>query len=202
MAVPGSDVMIRNLSSGKVLEVARVGEEAKVGQSLSKNSALSKNGSDAAQRWRLIPAARVKHEYQIRSVATGMVLEVAGESHEGKAEVSLREDNGGDHQRWRLVPVGEGKNEYAIINAHSGKALDLWNGAWCDDTPIVQIEYWHGVQQRWTLSSCDAGMGSRAVLTIVRNENVFLPIWLHYYGQFFPAQDMYVIDHQSTDGST
>ncbi|MGH3998483.1 MAG: glycosyltransferase family 2 protein [Pseudonocardiaceae bacterium] len=52
------------------------------------------------------------------------------------------------------------------------------------------------------LTACDAGTVSRAIVTIVRNESVFLPIWLRYYGQFFSAQDMYVLDHQSTDGST
>jgi hypothetical protein len=41
-----------------------------------------------------------------------------------------------------------------------------------------------------------------AVLTIARNEPVFLPIWLRYYSQFFAAGDMYVLDHNTTDGST
>ncbi|MEJ7583570.1 MAG: glycosyltransferase family 2 protein [Acidimicrobiales bacterium] len=43
---------------------------------------------------------------------------------------------------------------------------------------------------------------TRAVLTIVRDESVFLPIWLRYYGRFFAPEDMYVFDHGSTDGST
>jgi hypothetical protein len=43
---------------------------------------------------------------------------------------------------------------------------------------------------------------SRALLTIVKNEAVFFPIWLRYYSQFFDAQDIYVLDHESTDGST
>jgi Glycosyl transferase family 2 len=88
------------------------------------------------------------------------------------------------------------------MNVHSGKALDLWDGAWRDDAEIVQLGYWHGTQQRWVLTACDAATTSRAVMTIVRNESVFLPIWLRYYRQFFSAQDMYVLDHQSTDGST
>lgn len=41
----------------------------------------------------------------------------------------------------------------------------------------------------------------RAVLTMVQNESVFLPIWLHYYSQFFSAEDIYVLDHESNDGS-
>ena len=43
---------------------------------------------------------------------------------------------------------------------------------------------------------------TRAIITIVHNEAVFLPIWLRYYSQFFATQDMYVLDHESSDGST
>jgi hypothetical protein len=42
----------------------------------------------------------------------------------------------------------------------------------------------------------------RAALTIVRNEPVFLPIWLGYYSRFFEPDDIYVLDHSSRDGST
>lgn len=44
--------------------------------------------------------------------------------------------------------------------------------------------------------------GGCAVLTIVRNEAVFFPIWLRYYARFFDASDIYILDHGSTDGST
>jgi glycosyl transferase family 2 len=42
----------------------------------------------------------------------------------------------------------------------------------------------------------------RAVLTIVHNEAVFLPIWLGYYSRFFAPEDIYVLDHETRDGST
>jgi len=42
----------------------------------------------------------------------------------------------------------------------------------------------------------------RAVITMVHNESVFLPIWLRYYSRFFAAEDIYVLDNDSTDGST
>lgn len=42
----------------------------------------------------------------------------------------------------------------------------------------------------------------RAVLTIVHNEPIFLPIWLGYYSRFFSPEDIYVLDHDTTDGST
>jgi hypothetical protein len=41
-----------------------------------------------------------------------------------------------------------------------------------------------------------------AVFTIVKNENYYLPIWLKHYKKYFPNNDIYILDHQSTDGST
>ena len=41
-----------------------------------------------------------------------------------------------------------------------------------------------------------------AVFTIVKNENYFLPIWLKHYKKYFNNSDIYVLDHQSNDGST
>jgi len=42
----------------------------------------------------------------------------------------------------------------------------------------------------------------RAVMTITHNEALFFPIWLRYYSEFFEPDDIYVLDHDSTDGST
>ena len=44
--------------------------------------------------------------------------------------------------------------------------------------------------------------GGSAALTIVQNESLFLPIWLGYYSRFFDPEDIYVLDHDSDDGST
>ena len=41
-----------------------------------------------------------------------------------------------------------------------------------------------------------------AIFTTVKNESIFLPIWLRHYQQYFDNQDIYVLDHHSTDGST
>jgi hypothetical protein len=41
-----------------------------------------------------------------------------------------------------------------------------------------------------------------AVMTMVHNESVFLPIWLRYYSRFFAPEDIHVLDNDSTDGST
>ncbi|MGA9371044.1 MAG: glycosyltransferase family 2 protein [Solirubrobacterales bacterium] len=42
----------------------------------------------------------------------------------------------------------------------------------------------------------------RALITMVHNEPVFLPIWISYYSRFFAAEDIYVLDNDTTDGST
>lgn len=41
-----------------------------------------------------------------------------------------------------------------------------------------------------------------AVFTLQQNERYHLPLWLAYYGQFFQPQDIYVLDHDSTDPET
>ena len=41
-----------------------------------------------------------------------------------------------------------------------------------------------------------------AVFTIVQNETRFLPLWLKHYSRHFDRSDIYVLDHDSTDGST
>ncbi len=46
------------------------------------------------------------------------------------------------------------------------------------------------------------GARARAAFTIVKNEPVMLPIWLDYYGRYFEPDDLYVLDHDSSDGST
>lgn len=41
-----------------------------------------------------------------------------------------------------------------------------------------------------------------AAFTIVKDEKTFLPIWLKYYSRFLRMDNLFVIDHNSTDGST
>jgi hypothetical protein len=41
-----------------------------------------------------------------------------------------------------------------------------------------------------------------AVFTIVQNEPVFLPVWARHYQRHFAKDDIYVLDHDSTDRRT
>jgi hypothetical protein len=54
-------------------------------------------------------------------------------------------------------------------------------------------------------ANSDPGPGPqkrRAAVTMVHNEPVFLPIWLGYYSRYFSPDDIYVLDNDTTDGST
>lgn len=50
-------------------------------------------------------------------------------------------------------------------------------------------------------SPLGGGARPRAAFTIVQNEPVMLPLWLQYYSRFFDQDDLYVLDHDGTDGS-
>eukprot|EP01033_Poteriospumella_lacustris_P007777 gene7777-5595_t len=41
-----------------------------------------------------------------------------------------------------------------------------------------------------------------AVFTIVHNEQRYLPIWLRYYLRHVPPEDIWILDHNTNDGST
>ena len=41
-----------------------------------------------------------------------------------------------------------------------------------------------------------------AIFTLVHNEKHFLPLWVFYYSSLFGMENLYILDHESTDGST
>lgn len=84
---------------------------------------------------------------------------------------------------------------------HGERELEPW------DSPKHPLAPWFATardQRRAARGSRPnpARQASRAIITMVHNEAVFLPIWLRYYSRFFAPQDIYVLDHGSTDGST
>lgn len=62
--------------------------------------------------------------------------------------------------------------------------------------------YWREERRAARAATVVGKPRSRAVVTIVHNESVFLPLWLRYYSRFFAPDDIYVLDNESTDGST
>lgn len=61
---------------------------------------------------------------------------------------------------------------------------------------------WHEVAESDLRVEGNEATRPRAVFTIVQNEPVFLSLWLAHYGADFAPEDIYVLDHDSTDGST
>lgn len=41
-----------------------------------------------------------------------------------------------------------------------------------------------------------------AAFTMVKNENIFLPIWMKHYRRYFKEDDIYILDNDTDDGST
>ena len=68
--------------------------------------------------------------------------------------------------------------------ARSFRHLREWRRAWYESRPELKSPR------------------RRAIVTMVHNEPVFLPIWLRYYSRWFASNDIYVLDNGSTDGST
>jgi len=73
-----------------------------------------------------------------------------------------------------------------------------------NDTPWHPLAPWFEHKRGVLRKRRGAPPGSRrsAVLTIVRDEPLFFPLWLGYYSRFFPPEDIHVLDHDTTDGST
>jgi hypothetical protein len=68
--------------------------------------------------------------------------------------------------------------------------------AWFDDIRGTRIKHYASRER------AELPRRSRALITMVHNEPVFLPIWLDYYSRFFDPQDIYVFDNESDDAST
>ena len=83
---------------------------------------------------------------------------------------------------------------FAMPEIHESWAHPL--AEWIDDFRSER-ESWRGKANRE-----QGRTRRRAVITMVYNEAVFLPIWLRYYSRFFAPEDIYVLDNETDDGST
>jgi hypothetical protein len=100
----------------------------------------------ANQRWEFIAVGN--HEYAVRSVKSGMVLDVANGSRDNGANVQQYPWNNGANQRWR----GEGSNDnFLLTNVGSGKCLDVADGSRADGANVIQYDCHGRANQRWHL---------------------------------------------------
>lgn len=76
------------------------------------------------------------------------------------------------------------------------------------DNPPHPLEPWrhdHRAERQAARDQVDPEVGrrtTRAIIAMVHNEPVFFPIWLAYYSRYFGPGDIYVLDHDTDDGST
>ncbi|MGW4913692.1 RICIN domain-containing protein [Streptomyces sp. NPDC004270] len=149
-----------------------------------------------AQLWRLQPTPGGKHTFLVRNMDSGLLLTASVEGGGGgdRAEVELVPERGTPSQYWRFVPLEAGR--HALVNPATGKYLDLWDARDDDAAEPALYTFWNGPQQQWTLRRATSRRNTRAVLTLVRDEPEFLPIWLDYYSRFFAPEDIYVLHHQ------
>ncbi|MFE9749860.1 RICIN domain-containing protein [Saccharothrix saharensis] len=187
-------VRLGSVASGKVLDAgdARAGDRVR-----QRWPARDRPG----QWWRLVPVPGRSHQYRLVEDATGLVLTGHEGSRAGRyGVVALGSDPRDPRASWWVLPQAD--DEYALVNTATGLSLDLWDGADDDEALVGLVRFWRGPQQRWRLHTGVAPGGTRAVMTMVYNEEVLLPIWLGYYSRFFAPEDIYVLDHGTTDGST
>jgi hypothetical protein len=71
------------------------------------------------------------------------------------------------------------------------------------DSPIHPMAPWFATQRRRLRGRPGPRRPPRrAVITMVHDEPVFLPLWLAYYSRWFAPEDIYVLDNDTTDGTT
>ncbi|WP_030670313.1 RICIN domain-containing protein [Streptomyces rimosus] len=153
---------------------------------------------DFSQRWRLRPVTGARHTFRIENVRSGLLLTVADTAAGQGADIALEPGRGSRQQCWRLAPLHF--DQYALVNLASGNCLDLWDARPDDDAEFGQSPFWDGPQQRWRLREVEPVRKTRALVTLVRDEPEFFPIWLGYYSRFFAPQDIYVLEHQPRPG--
>ena len=91
--------------------------------------------------------------FEIVSMPTGKVLEVAGAATSNGASIVQNALNGFQQQQWHLVPTGDGY--YVIQNDLSGRVLDVTVASTQNGAQIQQWDYLHNANQQWKLMPID-----------------------------------------------
>jgi hypothetical protein len=142
--VDGGTYALRNVQSGKALDVSGVSQDD------GANVHIWDYLGNANQHWRVESVGNGYH----RLVAThsGNVLDVAGVSHDDGANVHQWEYLGNDNQEWAIEDTGDG---YRLTARHSGKVLDA--SGWDNGSTVHQWGWHGGENQRWYFELVDDG---------------------------------------------
>ncbi|HTG70372.1 MAG TPA: AbfB domain-containing protein [Candidatus Udaeobacter sp.] len=88
-------------------------------------------------------------QYSVKSVQSGLYLDIASASLDHGAKFKLWTSNGGDNQKFAFIPVGSGYHR--ITPVHSNKPADVEGISTADGALIQQWRYVLGNHQQWRL---------------------------------------------------
>ena len=165
------------------------------------NGVLAERRLPLAPRWNCMQQVHVRAlsepifgtEAVDEAIRSPAILHLAGPADtkpwSPHADPAMRELYWGHRNRtpWPAEPPGELVGE---IHADPGHPREEF------------FEPWREHRRRRYASVGAPARKRRAVVTMVHDESVFLPIWLRYYSRFFEPDDIYVLDNDTTDGST
>src|SRR5262249_13982148 len=92
---PSKAFLILSRSSGLVLEGPTNDEQAPIQQ--------AQDTGGLNQHWQLIPVDG--GFFKVRSLSSGLILDVRGASHDDHAVIQQFHDIGGQNQHWQFIPV-------------------------------------------------------------------------------------------------
>ncbi|MCX2781599.1 carbohydrate-binding protein [Microbulbifer thermotolerans] len=95
------------------------------------------------------PGSIANGEYQIRNLASGLLLGVADSATTNGGNVIQ-----GGNQSWQITALGDGS--YRLENTYSGLALDVQDASTSNGANIQQWEYGGGDNQNWLIEPVDA----------------------------------------------
>lgn len=132
-----------------------------------------------------------------------LVVKIAPEDAYGYRDVLKIQDV----ERGKLPPDIKVGGE---VTAHYEKSPNVWSSIKATIVELneetAKVDFNHplaGRELNFQIEIVDVLIKKKcAVFTIVKNEPYFLDIWLRHYKRFFDNEDIYVVDHQSDDGST
>lgn len=104
---------------------------------------------DGSPRQQLRLEPRAQRSYRLRFVATGMCVDVQGESTSTGAPVIQFPCNEGRNQRWAFTHVSS--QTYELTAVHSNLALDVKGASVDDGTPLEQWDLNQASNQRFRI---------------------------------------------------
>lgn len=93
--------------------------------------------------------------YQIVNRASGLVMDVTGQSTANGARIEQYPSSGGSNQLWNVHNLGYGL--YQITSVGSGKSLDITGQSIAYGASVEQWDYWGGGNQQFIITATDCG---------------------------------------------